>query len=159
MTNRYKGFQNSSTFSKLSDFHKITLAVLKVLFKKQKRKVLNYRKSMFQEQFLTKLNHVNVSKQDNSLKGFQEKCLTVLNSVTPIKRKFIRANQASFMNKELQQFIMVRSKMINSQMFIKNRSLIDKNASKCICQFTKKSKEILLSYKKNIVENKNFGKR
>ena len=102
MTNRYKGFQNSSTFSKLSDFHKITLAVLKVLFKKQKRKVLNYRKSMFQEQFLTKLNHVNVSKQDNSLKGFQEKCLTVLNSVALIKGKFLGANQASFMDKELQ---------------------------------------------------------
>ena len=71
MTNRCKSFQNSSTFeTELSDFHKITLAVLKVLFKKEKRKVLNYRKSIFQERFLTKLNHVNVSKQDNGLKGF-----------------------------------------------------------------------------------------
>lgn len=101
MRNRCKSFQNSSTFqTRISDFHKITLPVLKVLFKKQKQKVLNYRESIFQEQFLTKLNHVNVSKQGNSLKGFQGKC--------PIKRKFMRANQAPFKGKELQQAIMIR---------------------------------------------------
>ena len=31
-----------------------------------------------------KLNHVNVSEQNNSLKGF-EKCLTILNSIAQIK--------------------------------------------------------------------------
>ena len=43
----------------------------------------------------------NLSKQDNSLGKFQETCLTVLNSIAPLKLKFIRANQTSFMNKEL----------------------------------------------------------
>ena len=81
ITNRPKSLQNSSTFETgLSDFHKMTLAVLKVSFKKQKHRVLYYRKynfydnSIFRGQFLTKLNYVNVSKQDSSFEGCQEKC-------------------------------------------------------------------------------------
>ena len=72
--------------TKLWDFHKMIFTALKVSFRKKPR-VLNYRKykfydnNIFREQFLTKLDHVYVSKQDNSLKGFQEKCLTVLNSM------------------------------------------------------------------------------
>ena len=91
MTNRPKSFQNSSTFETgQSDFLKATLAVLKVSFKKEKPRVLNYCKykfydnSIFREQFLTKVNHFTVSKQDNSFKGFQEKCLKVLNSMAPV---------------------------------------------------------------------------
>ena len=73
-TNRPKSFQNSTTFEiELLGFHKMILTVLKVSFKKKKTRVLNYRKyefydnNIFQEQFLTKLNHICVSKQDNSL--------------------------------------------------------------------------------------------
>lgn len=112
--------QNPSTFeTRQYDFHKMTLAVLKVSFKKQKRRILNYRKykfygnSIFRVQFLTKLNHINASKQDNSLKEFQEKCLIVLNLMASITRKFIRANQTPFMNKELLQTIIIRSKLRN----------------------------------------------
>ena len=47
-TNRPKSFQNSSTFqNRSSDFHKMTLTALKVSFKKQKPRVLNYRKYKF----------------------------------------------------------------------------------------------------------------
>ena len=113
----------------------MTQAVLKVSFKKQKPRVLNYPKykfydnSIFREQFLTKLNHVNVSKEGNNLKGLQEKCLTILNSMAQITRKFIRANQTPFMNKELQQnlnSIIIRSKLRNK--FLKSTFLSGKSA-------------------------------
>ena len=98
----------------------MTLAVLKVSFKKQKPRILNYRKykfygniCIFRVEFLTKLNHINASKQDNSLKEFQEKCLIVFNLMASITRKFIRANKTPFMNKELLQTIIIRSKLRN----------------------------------------------
>ena len=85
----------------------MALTVLKVLFKKQKTRVLKYRRykfyknHIFQEQFPTKLNYLNVCNQDNGLNEFQEAYFMVLNSVAAPKRKFIRTNQTSFMNEEL----------------------------------------------------------
>ena len=108
MTNRPKSFQNSRNFETgLSDFHTMALTVLKVLFKKLKTRVLKYRRykfcnnHIFQEQFPTKLNYLNVCNQDNGLNEFQEAYFMVLNSVAAPKRKFIRTNQTSFMNEEL----------------------------------------------------------
>ena len=89
--------------------------------------MLNYHKynfcgnNIFQKQFLTKLNYASISKLENNLKGFEEACLTVLNSIAPLNCKFIQANQRPFMNKELQQAIIVRLKLRNK--FLKSRSL------------------------------------
>ena len=48
VTNKPRSFQNSSTFETgLSDFHKMTLTVLKSFFAKQKPRVLNYRNNKF----------------------------------------------------------------------------------------------------------------
>ena len=128
MKSRPKSFQNSCTFETgLSDFHKMTLTVLKFSFKKQKPRVLNYHKykfynnKFFREQFLSKLENNNISKQGNSLESFQEKCLTILNSIVPSKLKFMKANQIPFTNKELQQVIMIRSNLRNK--FLKTRSI------------------------------------
>ena len=109
----------------------MTLNVLKTSLKKQKARVFNYRNynfynnKFFLEQFFLKLNN-NLSKQDRSLKRIQETFLTVLNSITPLKRKFIKANHTPVMNKKLQQAIMIRSKLPNK--FLKSRSVSDKNA-------------------------------
>ena len=82
--------------------------------------------SSSENNFFSKLSNENLSKQDNSLERFQNTCLTVLNSIAPLKREFIRANQTPFMNKELQQTIMIRSRLRNT--FLKSRSLSDKKA-------------------------------
>ena len=108
MTNRPKSFQNSCTFeTRLTNFQKMTLAVMKVSFIIQKSRVLNYRKhklynnKFFRESFLSKLNINNLSKRETGLKRFQEIYLTVLNSIASLECKFVRANQTTFMNKEL----------------------------------------------------------
>ena len=131
---------------------KWTLVLLKVSFKKRNPRVLNhckckfYDNHIFREQSLTKLNHNNVSKQENNLKEFQQACLIVLNWIAPIKHQFKVAKQKSFMNKELQHAIMIRSKLTNK--FIENSCLCDKSAydkrrSTC-ASFTKKNKETIL---------------
>ena len=131
MTNRLKNFENSCTFETgQSDFHKMTLNVLKSSFKKQKDRVLNYpnydfyNNKFFREQFLPKLNN-NLSKQNNSFEKFQKTCLTVLHLVTPVKHKFRTANQTPFMNKKLNRAIKIRSKLRNK--FLNRRSLTDEN--------------------------------
>ena len=98
----------------------MTLTLLKILFKKQKPRVLNYCKHkfynniFFREQFLSRLSNKNLSKQDDSLERFQDTFFTVLNSIAPLKSEFMRANQTPLMNKELQQTIMIRSRLRNN---------------------------------------------
>ena len=60
------------------------------------------------------------------MKGAQEACLTDLNLIAILKRKFIRVNQTPFINKELHQTVMIRLKLRNK--FLKGRYFSDKNA-------------------------------
>ena len=116
--NKPRSFQNSCTFKNgLSDFHKMTLTVLKSSFAKQKPRVLNYRdykffsNTRFRDQVLTKLRNSNFQISDKDLKHFEETCLSVVNTIDPLKSRFVRANQAPFINKEIEGAVMVRSKL------------------------------------------------
>ena len=76
-TNKPRSFQNSCTFETgLSDFHKMTLTVLKPSFAKQKPRVLicrNYKffnNTLFRDQVLNKLRNSNLQITDKDLKHF-----------------------------------------------------------------------------------------
>ena len=95
----------------------MTSTVLKISFK-TKREALNYcryefyNNKFFREQFLSKLNNNNLSKQHNNLERFHKTYLTALNLIDPLSRKVIRANQTP-------SIIPFR--------FLKSRSFSDKN--------------------------------
>ena len=55
-------------------------------------------------------------------------CIEVLEKYTPEKRKYIRANQANFMDTKLNYAIMLRSKLRNK--FLKSRSNKDREPYK-----------------------------
>ena len=106
--NKPKSFQNSFTFETgLSNFHKKTVTVLKSSFAKQKPRVINYRNykffnnTLFRDQVLDKLRKSNFQTSDKDLKHFRETCLSVVNTITPLKSRFILANQAPFVNEEI----------------------------------------------------------
>ena len=103
---------------------------MKVIFKKQKPKIIFYRNyKNFDKKSFKKHLKLSLEAYDPSefvLKDFQNVCLTSLNSFAPLKKKYVRANQASFMNKELKKAIMVRSKLRNK--FLKSRSEEDRKA-------------------------------
>ena len=118
LTNRPRSFQNSCTFETgLSDFLKMTLTVLKSSFAKQKPRILNYRNykffnnTLFRDQVLNKLINLNLQISDKGLKHFKETCLSVVNTIAPLRSRSIRANQAPFINKEIQGGVMVTSKL------------------------------------------------
>ena len=169
--NKSRSFQNSCTFETgVSDFHKMTITVLKSSLAKQKPRVLNYRnyKSFNNTLFrvLNKLRNSNLQISDKDLKHFKETCLpvvnTIANTIAPLKSRFIRANQAPFINKEIQCAVMVRSKLRKN--FLKSRSKSDKKAynkqrNKCV-SLSRKTKKAYYSNLnvKYVVDNKKFWK-
>ena len=101
ITNKFRIFQNSCKFeTELSDFQKMILTVLKSSFAKQKPRVVNCRNykffinTFFRDQVLNKLRKSNVQISDKDLKHSKETYLSIVNTIAPLKSRFIRANQA-----------------------------------------------------------------
>ena len=59
-----------------------------------------------------------------NFKGLQYTLQRALYKHAPLKKRYVRANQQNFMDKELNQAIMVRSKLRNK--YLKSKSEIDK---------------------------------
>ena len=102
MTNKPKYYRNSiTTETGLSDFHKMTTTVLKTYVKKRSRELIVYRKYksndnlLLQEEFPSKFK--DLLPNDKSLKGVQDSCLQILDSLAPLKTKYLRANETPFM--------------------------------------------------------------
>ena len=104
LTNKPNVLNIHVLMKRTADLHKMTMIVMKVIFKKQKPKIVfyhNYKivdKKSFKEYL--KLSPEAYDPSAFALKDFQNVCLTSLNSFAPLKKKYVRANQASFMNKE-----------------------------------------------------------
>ena len=116
LTNFPKSFLKSKTLEiGLSDFHKLTLTVLKIHYKKKKLLVVTNRnyKNFSNESFRTDLLSVMEKYSNISFADFHSKFLYLLGKYAPVQKRYIRANQKSFMDKELNQAIMVSSKLRN----------------------------------------------
>ena len=145
----------------------MTITVIMVIFKKQKPKIIFYHnyKNFDQKSFkeYLKLSFEAYDPSKFELEDFQNVCLTSLKSFAPRKKKkYVRAKQASFMNKELKNAIMVRSILRNK--FLKSRSeedrkVYNKKRIKCV-KLLKKTKRSYFSNlnTKRVVGNKKLWK-
>ena len=70
-----------------------------------------FKNTLFRDQILHKLKNSTLQISDKDLKYFKETCLSIVNTIAPLKSRFIRANQAPFINKEIEQTVIVRSKL------------------------------------------------
>ena len=93
---------------------------------------------------------------------FKETVFNIFNKYTPIKRKYVRVNEAPFMTKELHKAIMKRSRLRNK--FLKDRTENNqknfkhqRNFCKKLLRTTKKSYYSNLDIKK-VTDNKTFWK-
>ena len=96
------------------------------------------------------------------LRTFKETVFNIFNKYAPIKRKYVRPDEAPFMTKELHKAIMKRSRLGNK--FLKNRTENNQKNSKHQRDFckkflrtTKKSCYSNLDIKK-VTDNKTFWK-
>ena len=96
---RPRSFQNTLTIEKgIWDFHKMVITVMKVFYKKQKPKIIQYRSyknfdnQVFQRELNSELLKIDLNNAD--LSEFTEIFLSMLDKHTPKNQKFIRANNS-----------------------------------------------------------------
>ena len=86
----------------LSDFHKMSLDIIKVFYKRQPPNIVTYRnyKNFNDEVFVNDLNNYFTEKAEFlSFNSFNRTIDKALEKFTPLKKRYVRANQAPFMIK------------------------------------------------------------
>ena len=113
LSNTPRGFQSTCVIETgLSDFHLMTLTVMKKSFRKFQPRLINYRSyknfsnEAFRECLLEKLSKEIFEHNDDGLQRFCDINLQVLNQHAPQKIKYVRGNQMPFMTKQLSKEIL-----------------------------------------------------
>ena len=168
LTNRPKSFQRTCVIETgLSDFHRMTVSVPKMHFRKLPPKVITYRNfsNYDNANFKNSLNDVlnEHESQEHLLNDpdcFYKVCAEVLNRYAPQKKKYVRGNNKPFMNKTFSQTILQRTKLRNK--FLKdptehNKISYTKQRNWCVSLLRKEKKEYFANLnEKDIIDNKKF---
>ena len=110
----------------LSDFHKMTVTVMRTNFEKLKPRVSHFRNwdefcnGKFRTQLWTKWSLENFKISSNSINKFLEICVNTLDIFAPCKKKYLRGNNMQFMSKSLVHAHRKRNRLRNK--FLKNRT-------------------------------------
>ena len=151
----------------LSDFHRMTVSVLKTHFRKLPPKVATCRnfKKFDNERFMDSLK-LNLNSQAIDYTEipqlFFELCRNELEHHAPRKKKYLRANNKLFMTKALSKSIMERTRLRNT--FLKNPIVANKLAytnqrNFCVSRLRKVKREYFANLnEKNITDNKSREK-
>ena len=101
----------------------MTVTEFKISFQKLQPKITSYRdyKNFDNGKFRSDIWKMNFNTTD--LEGFMKTAFDIFNKNASIKRKYIRANEAPFMTKDLHKAIMKISQLRNK--FLKSRNLSD----------------------------------
>ena len=152
----------------LSDFHLMTLTVMKKSFRKFHPRLINYRSyknfsnEAFRECLLEKLLKEIFENNHEGLQRFCDINLQVLNQHAPQKIKFVRVNQMPFMTKQLSKEMMKRSRLRND--FLRNRTeeskiLYNRQKNYCVSLLRKSKRGYYKNLNiKNVTDNKLFWK-
>ena len=167
LTNKPLSFQTTTVIEiRLSDFHKMIVAVMKMHFPKMKPRVIRYRKyKTFNNDAFVNTLRQELTKQkkvldEKRLDAFSEICSDVLDKHAPQRKRYLRSNHKPFMNNEISKAIMTRTRLRNR--FLKNRSnrnrdLFRKQRNLCVSLLRKSKKDYFSNLnEKKITDNKRF---
>ena len=156
-------FQSSGVVETgLSDFHKMTVTVMKTTTQKLDPKIIHcrdYRKCSnysFRQDLLSTLVMKNINLND----GLQNVIDICMNKFAPRKKKYSRGNNMPFMNKLLSRAHMKRTRLRNC--YLKKRSEQNrlsyvKQRNYCVSLLRKTKKDYYANLNvKDIVDNKQF---
>ena len=94
LTNNPNSFQNSGVIETgLSDFHKMTVTVMKTTFEKLKPNIIHYRdyrkfsNDKFRENLISRLSTENIRVDYNGMEKFSQICMKTLNEEKVFQRK------------------------------------------------------------------------
>ena len=167
ITNRPACFNSSMTIETgLSNFHKRTISVMKIFYEKQKPNIIRYRnyKNFNNELFINDVKEL-ISKYNEPLKfeSFKNIVDKILEKHAPMKKRFVRANQAPFVNKKISKEIMKRSHLRNK--FLHSKSDIDRKAYNkqrniCVTLIRQEKKNFYSNLNmRHVADNKMFWKK
>ena len=167
LTNRPHNFQQSTVLETgLSDFHLLTVTVLKTTFRKKPPKIIRYRDYKkyshynFQHDLNLSLEGMDLNRLSND--DYVSLLMEILDRHAPLKTKYIRGNDQPFVTKQLRKEHMKRSRLRNK--YRKNPTDINKSAYKKQRNFcVHLLKKVKISYFENlrpssICDNKKFWK-
>ena len=139
LTNKPRSFKNSSVLETgLSDFHKMTLTVMRAHFVKQTPKVVYYRDYKKFSNELFRNDILQAQTLTETKENVQTNIVNIFNEHAPLKKRYVRANQAPFMNKKLSKEIMTRSRLRNKFLKTKtdaNRKAYNQQLNYCVSLF------------------------
>ena len=114
LTNKNRSFQNSYVIDTgLSDFHKVTVTVLRSHLKKLEPKIIHHRgyKNVSNDAFRFELVIENGNLQNlNDVDSLSAKCKNVLKRTAPLKQNHVRANGSPFINKTMLKAVMKQTR-------------------------------------------------
>ena len=115
-----QSFSNSNVLEiGLSDFHKMSLTVMRVCFVKQTPKVVHYRDYKMFYNDLFRNDILPAQALTDTKKNVQTNIVNIFNEHAPLKKWYVRANQAPYMNKKLSKEVMKRSRLRNKFLKLK----------------------------------------
>ena len=124
LTNKPRYFQNTCVIETgLSDFHKLTLTIMKSEFIKQLPKIMHYRNykyfdnTKFQNDLMFAISKIGLN--IITCEQFEKVFMDTLNKHAPSKIRYVRANNSPFLNKNIYKAIMVRSRLRNKYLKLK----------------------------------------
>ena len=167
LTNSPYSFQNSYVVETgLSDFHKMTVTVMKTTYEKLKSKIKNYRdyknfcNDTFRKVLLEKLSTENINANGSGFEKFLQICIQTLDIFAPYKKKYLRGNNMPFMNKSLARAHMKRSRLRNLYLKKKTettRLAYIKQRNYCVSLLRKTKKDHYANLdEKDVADNKQF---
>ena len=141
-TNKPLSFQKAHvTETGLSDYQKLISTFFKSRFSKARPKIIKYRnyKNFDKNNFLNDLNNINVrlnkENPNQCYDSLTTSVLEVVNRHAPLKKKTIKVNHASFVNKDLRKAIYARSRLRNKMFhdpISKNINAYKKQRNTCV---------------------------
>ena len=152
----------------LSDFHKMTLTVMKVFYKKQKPTIItycsykNFSNEVFMADSQNRISQVTSENNDLEFDIFKSVLNQAIQKHAPIKQRYVRSNQAPFINKTINKEIMKRSRLRNK--FLNTKSDIDRKAynkqrNLCVGLIRREKKNFFNNIStRDITDNKTFWK-
>ena len=166
ITNRPKSFQESEVIETgLSVFHKMSLTVMKVFYNKQKPKIIQYRnyKGFSNEAFTHELESALAKFSQISFGTFKSTVDNILQKHAPIKKRYVRANQASFINSKIHKEVTRRTRLRNK--FIDSKTDVDgiaynKQRNYCVSLIRKEKKAYYGNLNiRDVADNKTFWRK
>ena len=169
LTNMPKSFQSSLVLETgLSDFHKMTLTVMKVFYKKQNPNIIKYRnyKNFDNNSFMIdvkdKISQISGENEISFFDSFKNKVFQVFENHVPLKTRYVRANQAPFITKKISKEIMIRTRLRNKFFKTKketDREKYNKQRNYCVSLIRKEKNNYFSNINiRDITDNKRFWK-